>query len=120
MKKENKPADAFDLTGFHTVHLNTGSMLYEWRIIHKLTQAEVAERAGITQQMYQRFESGKRDLMRSSFAVTCKLLEALGMDIVKFYHGEYVFGEEIYIDEDGKMRYVKTGQLTRGEDTTLS
>lgn len=106
-----------DLKGFHTVHLGTGSMLYEWRVTHHLSQTQVAEKAGITQQMYQRFESGQRNLMNSSFRVTCGLLEALGMDIVKFYHGEYVFGEEVYFDEDGNERYVKTG-LKIGKDPT--
>ena len=78
----------FSLDGFQTVHINTGCMLREWRVVNGLTQQQVAEKAGITQQQYQRFESGTRDLRRCSFEVACKVLEALQMDIVKFYHGE--------------------------------
>ena len=37
------------------------------------------------------------------------LTEALGMNISDFYHGEYVLGEEIYV-EDGVMKYKKTGR----------
>ena len=100
----------FSLDGFQTVHLNTASMLHEWRIVHGLTQSQVAEKAGITQQQYQYFESGKRDLRRSSFTTACKVLEALNMDIVKFFHGEYVFGAEIYADDDGQIRYKENGR----------
>ena len=106
-----------ELKGYHTVHLTPASMLFEWRTTRGLTQTQVAEKAGITQQMYARFESGQRDLMRSSFSTTCKVLEALGMDIASFYHGEYVFGEEVYFDEHGEMRYVKTGRRTYEDPT---
>ena len=101
----------FSLDGYQIVHLDTSSILHEWRIVHGLTQRQVAEKAGITQQQYQYFESGKRDLRRSSFTTACKVLEALDMDIVKFFHGEYVFGAPIYIDENGKIRYKETGKL---------
>ena len=115
MKIEIRPdgnqADQFD----------TGSMLREWRVVNGLTQQQVAEKAGITQQQYQRFESGTRDLRRCSFEVACKVLEALQMDIVKFYHGEYTFGEEIYADQYGKLRYKRTGKLlTDDPDDTLT
>ena len=111
----------FSLDGFHTVHINTGGMLREWRVVNGLTQQQVAEKAGITQQQYQRFESGTRDLRRCSFEVACKVLEALQMDIVKFYHGEYTFGEEIYADQNGKLRYKRTGKLlTDDPDDTLT
>lgn len=103
--------EEFSLDGFQTVHLNTASILHEWRIVHGLTQSQVAEKAGITQQQYQYFESGKRDLRRSSFTTACKVLEALDMDIVKFFHGEYVFGAEIYADDHGQIRYKESGKL---------
>lgn len=32
------------------------------------------------------------------------------LDIAKYYHDEYVIGEEVY--HDGGLRYVKTGKLT--------
>ena len=83
VKKEIRPdgnqADQFD----------TGSMLHEWRVLNGLTQELVARKAGITQQQYQRFESGSRDLRRCSFQIACQVLEALDIDIVKFYHGQY-------------------------------
>ena len=106
----------FDLTGYHVVNLTHASMLREMRIRLGLSQAQIAERAGITQQMYQRFESGKRNLMTSSFSVTCKVLEALNMDITKFYHGEYVVGGEIYFDQEGKLRYVENGKQVDEEE----
>ena len=67
---------------------DTGSMLREWRVLNGLTQEQVARKAGITQQQYQRFESGSRDLRRCSFQIACQVLEALDIDIVKFYHGQ--------------------------------
>ena len=97
----------FDLTGYQIVHLTPASMLHGMRIRLGLSQAQIAEKAGITQQMYQRFESGKRNLRTSSFEVTCKVLEALNMDITKFYHGEYVIGGEVYIGQDGQLHYVE-------------
>jgi hypothetical protein len=33
------------------------------------------------------------------------------LDITKFFHGEYTFGEEIYDSPEGP-RYKKTGKLT--------
>lgn len=36
------------------------------------------------------------------------------MDITKFYHGEYVFGEEVFSSPEG-LRYKKTGKLTSEE-----
>lgn len=101
----------FRMDGHRIVHPTTASILHEWRILHGLTQAQVAEKAGITQQQYSYFESGKRDLRRSSFTTACKVLEALNMDIVRFYHGEYVFGAELYTDNEGNTRYKETDIL---------
>ena len=84
-KKEIKPDDN------RPVQFDTGSMLREWRLLNGLTQEQVARKAGIAQQQYQRFESGSRDLRRCSFQIACQVLEALDIDIVKFYHGEYRF-----------------------------
>lgn len=55
----------------------------------RLTQQAVADKAGILIRQYQRFESGERDIMASSFAVACAVIEALGMNISDFYHGNY-------------------------------
>ena len=88
-----------------------GQILGERRLELGMTQEDVAFEAGMSLQQYQRFESGTRDLRRCSFEVACKVLEALQMDIVKFYHGEYTFGEEIYADQNGKLRYKRTSKL---------
>lgn len=65
-------------------------LLKEQRIAGGLTQQQVADRAGIRIQQYQKFESGKRSLYTASFQVACSVLEALDLDIVKFFHKEYV------------------------------
>ena len=76
-----------------------------------MTQQQVADRAGIILQQYQKLESGERDIMTSSFRTACKVIEALEMDITDFYHGEYTIGEEVYPSAEG-LRYQKTGRLT--------
>ena len=95
----------FDLSGFQIAHMKPFSILRERRVILGLTQKQVAERAGVVLQQYQKFESGERRIMTSS------LIEALELDITKFFHGEYTFGEEIYDSPEGP-RYKKTGKLT--------
>lgn len=102
--------EEFDFSGFQTVHLEVKNILRERRIILGLTQKQVAERAKITFQSYQRFESGERNIRTASFQLACRVIEALQMDISAFYHGEYVFGEEVCSSEDG-LKYVKTGKL---------
>ena len=74
-----------------------------------MTQQEVADKAKIKLQQYQKFESGSRDIMTSSFRIACRVIEALGMNISDFYHGKYVFGEEVYA-EDVVLKYKKTGR----------
>lgn len=51
-----------------------------------MTQKQMAEKAGISQQLYQYFESGKRRLTTCSFNTACKVLEALSYDITEYYH----------------------------------
>ncbi len=106
------------LTGFQLCHLDDDmhSVLYEQRIVHRLTQKQVAERAKITLQQYQKFESGSRNIMTSSFRIACRVIEALELDVSAFYHGEYVLGEEVYI-VGRKLFYKKTGRPVN-EDVT--
>ena len=101
----------FDLSGFQICHLDDDmhSVLYEQRVIHGMTQKQVAEKAKITLQQYQKFESGERNLRTASFDVACRVLEALNLDIVKYFHREYVLGEERYMDSEG-WKYKKTGK----------
>lgn len=108
--------EEMSLDGFQTIHTNERGMLFERRIVLGLTQKEVAERAKIPLQSYQRFESGDRKLTSASFNMACRVLEALEMDIAGFYHGDYVFGEEMVSTKDG-LRY-KTGGNAVGVDIT--
>ena len=105
-----------DLTGYSLIHLKTENILREKRVTMNLTQKEVAERAKITVQSYQRFESGERNIKTASFQLACRVIEALGMDISDFYHGKYTIGEKVYA-ENGELRYQKTGRLIE-EDVT--
>lgn len=78
--------------------MNTGRrneynyVLREKRLTSGLTQQQVADRAGIKLQQYQKFESGERNLRTASFQIACKVLEALDLDIVKYFHKEYAWG----------------------------
>ena len=106
----------FNLEGFQMIHMEERNILRERRVILGLTQKQVAEKAKIPFQSYQRFESGERNIMTASFQMACRVIEALGMNISDFYHGEYVLGEEIFSSKEG-IRYKKTGELIN-EDVT--
>ncbi len=108
--------EQIDLSGYQICHLDNDqhSVLREKRVVLGMTQQQVADKAGIVLQQYQKFESGERDIMTCSFRTACKVIEALEMDITDFYHGEYTIGEEVYASPEG-LRYKKTGRLT-GED----
>ena len=54
--------------------------------------------------------------MTSSFRTACKVIDALEMDIMDFFHGEYTIGEKVYSSAEG-LRYQKTGRLIN-EDVT--
>lgn len=47
----------------------------------------------ITLRQYQRLESGERNILTSSFGLACRVIEALDMDVSKFYHGDYYLEE---------------------------
>ncbi len=63
-------------------------ILRESRTLLGLTQRQVAERANIPLQNYQRFECGERDICSASFTIACRVIEALEMNISDFYHQE--------------------------------
>ena len=111
--------DGSYLHGYQTVHLKVATWIRERRCALGMTQKQMAEKAGVSQQLYQYFESGKRSLMSSSFKTTCKILEALEYDIVEFYHNGFAFGERIYIDKDGIERFERNGQNVE-DDPDLS
>ena len=104
------------LEGFRVVHTQDkkDGLLKERRITCGLTQQQVADKAGILIQHYQKFEGGERNLRTASFDVACRVLEALDLDIVKYFHHEYVLGEEQYRDSEG-WKYKKTGKPTDEE-----
>ena len=56
---------------------------------------EILYRANITLRQYQRLESGERNILTSSFGLACRIIEALDMDVSKFYHGDYYLEEEM-------------------------
>ena len=82
------------LDGFQTIIPTAAAVLSEKRQILRLTQQEVADRAKITLRQYQRLESGERNILTSSFGLACRVIEALDMDVSKFYHGDYYLEEE--------------------------
>lgn len=55
------------------------------RLSLKLTQQQVAEKSHILLQQYQKFESGERDLANASFLIACRVLDALEIDVSKYY-----------------------------------
>ena len=50
-----------------------------------LTQKQVAEKADILLQQYQKFESGQRKIKNASFDVACRVLTALEIDVNEYY-----------------------------------
>ena len=69
-------------------------ILREQRVLHEMTQQQVADKAGIKIQQYQKFESGERNILTSSFQLACKVLRTLEIDVNKFLDGEYAIGGE--------------------------
>lgn len=108
--------EEMSLDGFQMIHPDDRSILFERRIVLGLTQKQVAERAKIPLQSYQRFENGNRKLNTASFTMACRVLEALEMDIAAYFHGNYVLGEPMVDTKDG-LRY-QTGGRPVGTDVT--
>lgn len=81
--------------GFQIMRVEEKSILKDFRNKLGLTQQQVADKAKIQLRQYQRFENGERELSSSSFNIACRVIEALGLNISEYYHGEYVMGDEI-------------------------
>lgn len=79
-----------DFSGSQLTRMTMRTVLKEKRLILGLTQKQVADKANLVLQQYQKFESGERSIMNCSFELACRIIEALDMDICRFYHGEYV------------------------------
>ena len=101
----------FSIDGFQLCHLDDDAhgILREKRVVLGLTQQQVADKANIVLQQYQKFESGERSIMNCSFEIACRVIEALGMNISDFYHGEYTIGEEV-CEKNGEVCYKSTGK----------
>ena len=100
------------MSGYHIAHLDDrkpGEILREQRVTQNLTQQQVASKAKITLQQYQKFENSSRNIRTASFQLACRVLEALNMDITAFFHGDYSIGEEVYA-EGGNLKFKKTGR----------
>lgn len=102
----------FDFSGYQTAIIGKDwprKVLREKRVVAGMTQQQVADKAKIVLQQYQKFESGERNIMTASFQMACRVIEALDMNVSDFYHGEYVFGEKV-MSKDGVLCYEKTGK----------
>lgn len=78
----------------HFFHPQVSWELQVRRISLGLTQKQVAEKAHIPLQSYQRFESGAREIRTASFSIACRIIEALEMNISDYFHREYICGEK--------------------------
>lgn len=103
--------EELNLDGFQLVNMTTESVLRQRRVTLELTQQEVADRAHISLQQYQKFESGARNIRTASFQLACRVIEALEMNVSDFYHNAYVLGEEVCFTDKG-LAFKKTGRLT--------
>ena len=59
-----------------------------------LSQSDIAKKLKTTQPQYSKYESGERNLSASSFAIACRVLKALELDIYAYARGDYVISEE--------------------------
>ena len=70
-----------------------------------LTQGEVADRAGIVLQNYQRFEKGTRRIRNASFLIAGSVLKALELDMKKYYRNEYTIEEAAQRPTKGEKKW---------------
>lgn len=63
-----------------------GSVIKERRQALGLSQKEVASRAGIQYQQYQKLETDERNIMKSSFYIACRVIEALEWNVSDFFN----------------------------------
>ena len=100
-----------ELSGYRIYHNKEHAILHERRLALRLKQKEVAERAKIPFQSYQKFESGERKIRSASFDIACRVLTALELDITAFFNHDYALGEKVYFSPEG-TRFMRTGRLT--------
>ena len=105
------------LDGFQTIIPTAAAVLLKKRQMLRMTQQEIADRAKITLRQYQRLESGERSILTCSFGLACRVIEALDMDVSKFYHGDYYLEEEVKTMRGKKEQY---GQIYVEKFTSAS
>ena len=76
--------------------LTEQSVLKRARAKLGLSQQQVADKAGIHMQQYQKFETGTRALSMARFYIACRVLAALELDMTRYFHGDYTLSEEYY------------------------
>ena len=76
----------------HQGEKNAAKYADEVIVLSKGVQDYFKETYGTLRQ-YQRLESGERNILTSSFGLACRVIEALDMDVSKFYHGDYYLEE---------------------------
>ena len=76
-----------DLTGYQLCHVDEkpwASILREKRLTLRMTQQEVADKAKIRLQQYQKFEYGQRKLSNSSMVLGLRICAILELDPYEF------------------------------------
>lgn len=68
---------------------NNETFLKTKRIELRLTQQEIADKAGIKASQYSRIEAGDRELSSASFMTTYGILKALEIDVEEYYKSEF-------------------------------
>ena len=73
--------------------------LYRSKWVQSITVSDVMESGQVVENpmigAIPRLESGERNILTSSFGLACRVIEALDMDVSKFYHGDYYLEEEL-------------------------
>lgn len=82
----NYAVEGFEVTKRETQTKNEGEYLKQQRIKKGLLQQQVADQVGIDISLYQQYESGERSIRFATFHFACQILEALGADIIDFFH----------------------------------
>jgi len=85
------------------------TILKQQRIMLGLTQQEVADKAAIHLQQYQRIESREREIDRASLTVAYNILKALEIDLDKIMAGQYQIKEILYRGYDDRLYNFETG-----------
>lgn len=70
------------------VTINVSKLLFRYRTIHRLTQAQMARRMFVSEKSYQKWESGKRNVPEAYYA---ELNKQFGIPL------DLLFGQDLYL-----------------------